>query len=275
MSELAGATVVVKELGAVKVHTFIAPQELAANATHIIEGASALVIIDTQFVRPMAQAFRLYADGLGKPIARVFISHAHPDHYFGLPMAFAREPSCTIAPVQAMIAQWGPQMIKNQKPTFGGWIPDEVLVPSLCVEAGGAEVIDGVRYEYDVITGAESEAQLNIRLPELGVHCVQDLVYSGVHLWLGMGWFGAWREALSAVLARPGYDYILAGHGAPCGLDEVAQQLVYLERAEQLFATGGGPEALRAGLTQAFPQRGAPMMFDLYLGFLFGQMSSH
>ena len=275
MSDTQNTTTVIKDLGRIKVHTFVSPYALAANATHIIESENTLVLIDTQFVRPMAQAFRAYADSLRKPIDRVFISHGHPDHYFGLPMAFADQRACSVAEVAKIIGEWGPQMVKNQKPTFGPLIPDAVMVPTMLVKDRDVEIIDGVRYECDVVFEAESEVQLNLRLPEFGVHCVQDSVYSGVHLWHGMGWFDGWRRELQRILDLGGYDYILPGHGLPCGLEEVAQNLAYVETAERLHREGLPKDVFRARLIDAFPHRESRMMFDLYLAFLFGGMSSH
>lgn len=260
---------VVKDFGGVKVHSFVAPYEIAANATHIVETEHALVVVDTQFVAPMAAAFRAYADALNKPIERVFVSHGHPDHYFGLALAFADHPGCSIPEVNTIIEEWGPQMVKNQKPRYGDRIPDAVKVPTQTVVGGEAEVIDGLRYEYDVVRDAESEIQLNIRLPEIGVHIVQDLIYSGVHLWLGMGQFARWAAELQQVLDRPDYHYYLPGHGLPCGKDEVAHNRHYLEHAARLYAAGPSAPAFRAQLIEAFPYRQSPMMFDLYLSFLF------
>jgi hypothetical protein len=34
-------------------------------------------------------------------------------------------------------------------------------------------------------------------------------------------------------------------------------------------------DAFKAQLLEAYPHRESPMMFDLYLGFLFGQTGSH
>ena len=49
---------VMADRGAAKVHTYIAPCD--ANATHIIESANALVLIDGQMLVPFATEFRTY-----------------------------------------------------------------------------------------------------------------------------------------------------------------------------------------------------------------------
>ncbi len=268
-------TLVIKDFQGVKIHSFISPYPYAANATHVIETVHELVVVDTQFLNPIAQAFRAYVDGLGKPVNRVFISHGHPDHYFGLASAFSDCKAYSLAGVNQIIEEWGPQMIKNQKPTFGDLIPDAVLVPQHNVAPSTSEVIDGLTYEYEVVEGAESEAQLLIKLPELGAVIAQDLVYSGVHIWLGMGWFEKWTAELQRLADTAGYDYILAGHGLPCTKDEIHNNIRYIQTAQRLFEDGLEQEAFKAQLLEAYPHRESPMMFDLYLGFLFGQMGSH
>ena len=268
-------TLVIKDFHGVKIHSFISPYPYAANATHVIETAHELVVVDTQFLNPMAQGFRAYVDSLGKPVNRIFISHGHPDHYFGLASAFSDCKAYSLAGVNQIIAEWGPQMIKNQKPTFGDLIPDAVLVPQHSVAPDTSEVIDGLTYAYEVVEGAESEAQLLIKLPELGTIIAQDLVYSGVHIWLGMGWFEKWATELQRLADTEGYDYILAGHGLPCTKDEIHNNIRYIQTAQRLFEDGLGKDAFKARLLEAYPHRESPMMFDLYLGFLFGEMGSH
>lgn len=275
MDRTNSTSIVIKDYQGVKIHTFVAPYAYAANATHIIETANELVLIDTQFIAPLAHGFKAYADSLGKPINRIFISHGHPDHYFGLALAFANEKAYSLAGINQIVAEWGPQMIKNQKPMFGDLIPDAVVVPQYSVIPNTTETIDGLVYEYEVVEGAESEAQLIIKLPELGVVIAQDLVYSGVHLWLGMGFFDKWKEELKKMAATEGFDYVLAGHGLPCTKDEVMNNYNYINTAQEIFEQKLGKDAYKEALLKAYPHRESPMMFDLYLGFLFGEMGGH
>jgi len=275
MDRANSTTIVVKDFKGVKIHTFVAPYAYAANATHIVETANTLVLIDTQFIAPLAHGFKTYAESLGKPINRIFISHGHPDHYFGLAMAFSNEKAYSLAGINQIIAEWGPQMIKNQKPMFGDLIPDAVVVSQYAVEANTSENIDGLTYEYGIIEGAESEAQLIIKLPELGVVIAQDLVYSGVHLWLGMGFFDKWAAELKNLADTEGYDYVLAGHGLPCTKDEVMNNYYYIKTAQKIFEQKQGKDAYKLELLKAYPHRESGMMFDLYLDFLFGEMGSH
>ncbi|MCB9349899.1 MAG: MBL fold metallo-hydrolase [Lewinellaceae bacterium] len=268
-------SLVIKDFQGVKIHTFVSPYAYAANATHIIETANELVIVDTQFITPLALGFRAYVNSLNKPVNRVFISHGHPDHYFGLASAFSDCKAYSLSGINEVIAGWGPQMIINQKPAFGALIPDAVVVPQYSVAPGTSEVIDGLTYEYEVIEGAESEAQLLLKLPELGTIIAQDLIYSGVHIWLGMGWFEKWAAELQQLAATEGYDYLLAGHGMPCTKEEIHHNIQYIQTAQQLFEDGLEKDAYKARLIEAYPHRESPMMFDLYLGFLFGEMGSH
>ncbi len=275
MDTINTTTLVIKDFQGAKIHTFVSPYAYAANATHIIETANELVIVDTQFINPLAHGFRAYVDSLGKPVNRVFISHGHPDHYFGLAAAFSDCKAYSLEDINWIIGEWGPQMIKNQKPTFGDMIPDEVVVPQYTVVPNTSEIIDGLTYQYEVVEGAESEAQLLIKLPELGTIIAQDLVYSGVHLWLGMGWFENWAAELQKLANLENFDYILAGHGLPCTKDEIQNNINYIQTAQQLFEAGLGKDDFKAKLLAVYPHRESPMMFDLYLGFLFGEMGSH
>ena len=73
----------VTDRGDVKVHTYTAPEDGLLVTTHLIELPAQIIAIDAQYGLPYAAEVVDYARSLGKPISRVYISHAHPDHFFG------------------------------------------------------------------------------------------------------------------------------------------------------------------------------------------------
>src|SRR4051812_41748453 len=51
---------------------------------YIVETRDAVVIVDAMLGVTDGRALRARADALGKPIAAVVVTHAHPDHYGGI-----------------------------------------------------------------------------------------------------------------------------------------------------------------------------------------------
>ena len=74
-------TVSVTAAGAAIVHTYTAPEVGWRVNSHVIELATQLVLFDAQLTPAYASEVLGVAASLGKPITRLYISHAHPDHF--------------------------------------------------------------------------------------------------------------------------------------------------------------------------------------------------
>ena len=264
---------VVKQAGGVRLHTFVSSFEYSniANATHIIETANQLVLVDSQFLVPYARAFRDYADSLGKPIRRLYLSHRHPDHWFGTGAAFADTPIYALPETMKFIQEHGEDS-RSDHWKLGDLVPDQVVVPGEVVSLG-EETIDGVRYLFDCVTDTEIDFHLTIRLPELGVYFAQDLIYSGTHLYLSQD-MGHWIRVLQEMLLTD-YDLFMPGHGLPADKNEVARNVEYLSAAQQAIGNGLTDEAFMEFMLQRYPERKCPGIFDIYLPRLFGGASSY
>ncbi len=258
---------VVKEAGPVKVHAFIAPEALLSTTTYIIEGPNELVIVDGQFVVPVAQGFRGFADSLGKPINRAYLSHEHVDHFFGLSAAFGDVPIYALPETIAFLQTNGEAIRADRAQTFGPWVPSSVVIPSH-VASPGREVIDGITFDLVVHKNAEVETQLAIRLPELGIYITQDLIYSGSHLYIHKGMVDSWAAALEQ-LKSSSYELFLPGHGAPCDKREIQANIDYMKTAQKIAAESPNVEAYKAALLAAFPGRKASAIIDIYAPMLF------
>jgi len=263
----------VKRAGDVRIHTFVSSftNRNIANATHIIETENQLVLVDGQFLAPYAHAFREYAGTLGKPIERLYVSHRHPDHWFGLGAAFTDVPIYALPETISFIQNHGEES-RSGHWKLGDLVPDRVVVPKEAVHPG-EETIDGVRYLFDRVTDTEIDSALTLRLPELGVCIAQDLIYSGTHLYLTEH-MDHWIQVLRDMLVTDD-ELFLPGHGLPADKNEVARNVEYLSAAQQAIANGLPGDALKEFLVQRYPERKCPGIFDIYLPRLFGGASDY
>jgi glyoxylase-like metal-dependent hydrolase (beta-lactamase superfamily II) len=179
---------IVKQAGDIRIHTFVASftYDNLANATHIIESKKKLVVIDAQFLVPYAKKFRDYANGLNKPIDRVYLSHRHPDHWFGLAPGFSdtdiyalQETMDYFKPLPGQATSQAEAARQDHLPKMGDLAPDTVLVPQNTVTTPSEDTIDGVKYRFDKVVDAEIDFLLTISLPEVGVYIALFQVSSG------------------------------------------------------------------------------------------------
>jgi glyoxylase-like metal-dependent hydrolase (beta-lactamase superfamily II) len=265
--------VVTRRSADVRVHTFVSSflDNNIANATHIIEGPTKLVLVDGQFLAPYARRFREYADTLSKPIERLYLSHRHPDHWFGLGTAFRDVPVFALAETVDFLKEHGEESLSDHW-KMGDFAPEVVVVPDGTVQPG-EETIDGIRYLFDVVTDTEIDYHLTIKLPELGVCIAQDLLYSGTHLYLSSG-MHRWIRVLSQLLTED-HDLFLAGHGLPADKNEVARNIEYLSTAAAAVADGMTGADFKNCMLARYPERRCPGIFDIYLPRLFGGAASY
>jgi glyoxylase-like metal-dependent hydrolase (beta-lactamase superfamily II) len=261
--------IVVKREADVCIHTFISSYEgdNIANATHIIESANALVIMDGQFLRPYAKKFRAYADSLNKPIARVYLSHRHPDHWFGLGDAFDDVEIYALPETIDFLKQHGEESREDHIAKLGADLaPTKVVIPQNAVSPG-IEIVDGVKYVIERVVDTEIDYALTLKLPDHGVYIVQDLLYSGTHLYVTK-YIDHWLEILENMLCSD-YHTFLPGHGFPADKKEVTENAKYLIAAKQAIADGLKDEAYKEFMLTRFADRECPAIFNIYIPRLF------
>ena len=75
--------VTVTPAGAATIHTYTAPEAGWRANSHVIELASQVVLFDAPLTEAYAGEVLALAGSLRKPVTRLYISHAHPDHFAG------------------------------------------------------------------------------------------------------------------------------------------------------------------------------------------------
>ncbi|WP_037682412.1 MBL fold metallo-hydrolase [Streptomyces griseus] len=253
-------TVTVLDKGAVRIHSYMSPADTFHTTTQLIETSARIIAIDAQLLPAYADEAVAYAAGLGKPLDRLVVTHAHPDHYNGA--ARFGVPVHALADVREQIVARGDSHLPTgQVVPVTDFTPTVELVP-------GTEVIDGVPFVFEAVSGGEAADELLVKLPEQGVLVAQDLVYNDVHLYLGNNDITGWQQVVDALAAESGYDTILAGHGLPTGPEVYDAVRRYLADAHELLGDDG--EAYKKAIVDRYPSHVGPFIIDIANRSLFG-----
>ncbi|MEU8825646.1 MBL fold metallo-hydrolase [Streptomyces sp. NPDC048636] len=245
---------------AVRIHSYMAPDDRLHATTQLIETPDRLIAVDAQYALADADEVVAYATGLNKPLDRVILTHSHPDHIQGA--GRFRAPVHALAVVREQIAAQG----DGQDPS-GTAIPVAHMIPSVVINPG-TEVIDGIPFVFEAYSGGEAPDQLVIRLPEQHTLIAQDLVYHRAHLFLAQNDIAGWQRALETLSADPSYDLVLPGHGLPASREVFAEMARYLTDARELLGDDG--EAYKKAIMERYPDWSCPSMIDIANLYLFG-----
>jgi glyoxylase-like metal-dependent hydrolase (beta-lactamase superfamily II) len=249
----------------VKIYTVVAPPEMFANTTHVIELPHELIVVDGQFFAPYAQQVKELTDSLKKPIARFYISHDHPDHYIGFGDAFPDVQVYALPETKANIEKQGLSTLQQRQQQFGGIIAKSLHVPEHTVTAG-KEVIDGVSFIFEESLNNEAAASLVIKIPEAKAYIAQDIVYNKTHLFIS-GNTDGWRKALKKIQGEKEYTLILPGHGEPADRSVLKADLDYLDFVDKTLAGTNNKEVYKSKILAAYPDYGGVHLIDIYLAY--------
>lgn len=260
-------TLYTTERNGIKVHTYVSPASSSHVTSHIIEGDTGLIVVDAQFLAPYASELRRILDGMDKPVERVLISHAHPDHFYGLSVAFQGVPAYALANTREIIATTGAGMLEGQRQQMGDLLPETFLAPTETLTEGAA-TIDGLAFEFERVTDAEAPEHVIVRLPDAGIHIVQDLAYNQVHLFTGNNTMDNWISVIDGMQGLEGD--VLVGHGKPTTADVFATDIDYLRATMENRSSADTPAAFTAAMQDAYPDWvGADTLLGLSAGILY------
>ncbi|MET8976913.1 MBL fold metallo-hydrolase [Streptomyces sp. NPDC004539] len=250
-------TVTILERGPVRIHSYMSPADTFHTTTQFVETPARIVAVDAQMLPAHADEAVAYAKGLGKPLDRLIVTHAHPDHYNGA--ARFGVPVHALPQVRAQILARGDSVLPTGETIpVGDFTPTVDLFP-------GTEVIDGVPFVFEALAGGEAQDEIVVKLPEQGVLIAQDVIYHDVHLYLGNDDIPGWEAALATLAADPAYDTILPGHGLPTGPEIYDRVRAYLSDARELLTTerAADGETYKKAITDLHPTYTGPFLIDI------------
>jgi len=228
------------------IHEYTSREPLLKVNAFIIEARDSLVIVDTTLTMSDSKALRQMADGLGKPLAGIILTHGHPDHVAGAYnlAGDGETPIYALASVRKLMEDTEQMKHAQWSSVFGEeWIPKWVY-PDHIVKDGQEVGIGGLTFRV-IELGAGGDCDANsiwLLDGEEKAAFVGDFLYSQNHTYMADGGILRWLANLEkyASLLR-NYSTYYVGHGPHCSYETITYQKNYFLTycSEVLKATGG------------------------------------
>lgn len=220
---LAAATATAETKLTATVHTGSAGGFLVTST--LIAGEKEAVLIDAQFT--LADAHRLIADILEskKTLTTVYVTHGHPDHYFGLvaiKQAFPKVKIVATPTAVAAIQKSWKDKVKQWGALYGNLVPSQPIIPAPLT--GKSITLEGQTLEIRGPAQGDSSDNTYVWIPSLKTVIAGDVVYNGVHAWLRETTAEqrkAWIKTLDEIGALAPTT-VIAGHKDPKAKDDPA-----------------------------------------------------
>lgn len=254
--------------GNITVHSYVNPQ-LIQVTSYVLELKDSLVLIDAQLTYTFTKEVVAYAQSLKKPIARVILTHAHPDHFLGA-YAFRDYKVYALKETIETIAKIGDGARTVFVKNFGDKdAAPEVLIPTHTLSEGYMK-IDGVTFSVTKIKDSEADVIAFIKIPKANLVIVGDFVYNKVHLFPGNNHLQNWKEELQKAASTLKGKIILPGHGYPATSSIVDSNIAYLTKTIEVASKPSMDAATyKAELVKAYPDYAAAILIDFGANALF------
>ncbi len=216
----------------------------------IVDTPAGAVLIDCGPSLRYGLALKRVAEGLtGKPVIRIYVTHLHPDHGFGLgafdPTRSAALPG-TIAALEAQGQGFSDAMYR----ILGDWMRGtDLFLPRVALTAG-QEDFGGRTLRLLALSG-HSSADLALLDEQTGLLIAGDLVFHDRAPSTPTADLPAWRASLDRLAALE-HGALLPGHGPldPGGTAAIAQTRDWLDWLDATLtdAVAAGLDMVEAGV---------------------------
>lgn len=201
------------------IHTHTADESgIFANA-YLLQTPDGVVLIDAGLRVSDGRAIAERAAALDGPVLAAFVTHAHPDHFNGLPYAVGDDvPVYAGVSVAKTIAEIAEPKREQWQPVYGDEWPDRHRVPERTLGDGATVELGGLRITLHELGAGESHADSYL-LVEAGAEraaFIGDLAFGDLmHPYTADGHSGAWLALLDRLQQELAAVRLYPGHGAP------------------------------------------------------------
>jgi glyoxylase-like metal-dependent hydrolase (beta-lactamase superfamily II) len=244
------------------------PAGFLVNST-LVSGEKEAVLIDAQFTLADAKALAKGIADSGKTLTTVYVTHFHPDHYFGFVAIKEAFPDAKLVALPATVSDieksWA-EKVKTWKPLYKDAIPSKPIIPEALV--GTSIDLEGEKLE--IIGGLQGDAPNNsyVWIPTLNAVVSGDIVYDGVFPWTAETTpesRQAWSQSLDEIAARNA-KIVVPGHQKPEQKQDPANIKFtkdYLAAYDTALQSSKTPEELQTKIKAQYPDTALDVILKL------------
>jgi glyoxylase-like metal-dependent hydrolase (beta-lactamase superfamily II) len=234
----------------------------ASLSSTLIAGSNSAVLVDAPITTTQAAALADKIAATGKSLTSIYITHGHPDHWFGASVLLDRFPRARMVAIPAVVRQMQrylePEALALWHRRFPSQIPDNLTVAAE-LRRQGIELED---HELIPIALGHTDMDDTTRLhvPSAQLVAAGDAVYNGVYPSLRESSATTRREWIAALdtieSLRP--TVVVASHkqpGAPDHPDNVDATRRYIRSFEQALANEDTAVGIYRAMVSLYPDR--------------------
>ena len=245
------------------------PEGIAVNST-LIYGDKDAILIDAQF--RLSDAHRLVAAILEskKNLTTVYVTHPHPDHYFGLVVIRQAFPDAKFVAlprvVEGIKASWQ-NRVNAWKPQYGDNIPSNPIIPDAL--EGNTLTLEGETLQiFGPLQGDSAGDNSFVWIPSLRAIVGGDTLFSGAHFVYApmlpaqkKDWLATIDqiEALKPQIVIPGHQVA----GAPNDASVLSFMKKYMRDSDAAQASSKTADEFKSKMKALYPNLGIDGLLDI------------
>ena len=257
--------------GGINIRVFAGELHAIASNAVLITGTREATLVDTLMVTSDAHKLVEAIKASGKRLTQILITHAHPDHYFGLPIVQAAFPEARVLarPTTVEFLKEFQAKVVHWQEMYAGEIPTSLQLPTvldgniLKLEDDGIHIVD-----CDMVETTQATA---FYVPSARTFIAADVIYSKCHHYMSdVGRADTWIEAIEKLSKVGHITHVVPGHGPVGGTELFDESIGWMRTYLDVAKPGRRFTEIAKAMTERYPDHGLSMLLWVTRGPGFG-----